>query len=59
MLNEEYHNLYSSPNIIRVINSGRMKWASYAERMGGMRNAYKILIEKPEVKRSLWRPRRR
>jgi hypothetical protein len=50
--NEELHNLYSSPNIIRMIKSRRMRWAS----MGDMKNGYKILIGKPEGKRPLGRP---
>jgi hypothetical protein len=56
--NEEPHNLYTSPNIIRVIESWRMRWAGQVARMGGMRNAYKILVGKPERKRPLGRPRR-
>jgi hypothetical protein len=46
--NEELHNLYASPNIIRVIKSKRMKWAGHVERMGEMRNAYKISVGEPE-----------
>jgi hypothetical protein len=57
--NEELHNLYSSPNIIRMIKSRRMRWAGHVARMGMTRNAYRILVEKPEGKRSLGRPRRR
>jgi hypothetical protein len=41
--NEELHNLYSSPNIIRVVKSRRMLWVGYVARMGEMRNAYKVL----------------
>jgi hypothetical protein len=48
--NEELHCLYSSPNIIRVIKSRRMRWAGQKVRMGEMRNAYKILVGKPEGK---------
>jgi len=36
-----------------------MRWAGHVTRMGEIRNSYKILIEKPEGKRPLWRPRRR
>jgi hypothetical protein len=54
--NEELHNLYSSPNIIRMI---RMRWAGYVARMGETRNAYRILVGKPEGKRPLGRQRRR
>jgi hypothetical protein len=57
--NEELHNLYSSPNIIRMIKSRRMRWAGHVARMGETRNAYKILVGKPEGKRPLGRPRRR
>jgi hypothetical protein len=39
--NEELHNSYSSPSIIRVIKSRRMRWAGHAARMGAMRNAYR------------------
>jgi hypothetical protein len=44
--NEKLHNLYSSPDIIRMIKSRRMRWTGYVERMGDMRNAYKILLVK-------------
>jgi hypothetical protein len=56
---EELRNLYSSPNIIRMIKSRRMRWAGHVVRMGEMRNAYRILVGKPEGKRPLGRPRRR
>jgi hypothetical protein len=56
---EELHSLYSSPDIIRVIKSRRMTWAGHLERMMEMRNVYKILVPKPEGKRTLGRPRRR
>jgi hypothetical protein len=55
--NEELHNLYSSPN--RIIKSRRMRWAEHVARMEETRNAYRILVEKPEGKRPLGRPRRR
>jgi hypothetical protein len=51
--------LYSSPDIIRVIKSRRMKWAEYVVRMGDRRNACKILVGKPEGKRPLGRRRSR
>jgi hypothetical protein len=54
--NEELHNLYSSPTIIRVIKSRRMRWAGHVARMGERRNAYRILVGKPEAKRLLGRP---
>jgi hypothetical protein len=56
---EELNDLYSSPNIIRVIKSRRMKWAGHVARMGEKRGAYRILVERPEGTRRLWRPRRR
>jgi hypothetical protein len=57
--NEELHNLYASPNIIRVIKSRRVKWAGHVARIGERRNACRILVGKPERKRPLGRPRRR
>jgi hypothetical protein len=53
------HNLYSSPSKIKVIKSRRMRWAGQVARMGEKRNAYRILVGKPEGKRPLGRPRRR
>jgi hypothetical protein len=55
--NEELHNLYSSPYIIRMIKSRRMRWAGHVPRMGQTRNAYRF-VGKPEGKRPLGRPRR-
>jgi hypothetical protein len=57
--NEELHNLYCSPSIIRIIESRRMRWAGHVASMGAKRNAYRILVGKPEGKRLLGRPRRR
>jgi hypothetical protein len=57
--NEELHNLYSSPSIIRIINSRRMRWAGHVARMGEKTNVYRLLVGKPERKRSLGRPRSR
>jgi hypothetical protein len=57
--NEELHDLYSSPSIIRIIKSRRMRWAGYVARMGEKRNAYRVLVGKTEGKRPLGRPRRR
>jgi hypothetical protein len=57
--NEELHNLYSSPDIIRQIKSRLMKWAGHVARMGEERKVYKVLVEKPEGKRPFRRPRRR
>jgi hypothetical protein len=55
--NEELHNMYFSPSIIRMIKSRRIRWAEYVARMGEKRNAYRILEGKPEGKRPLGRPR--
>ena len=57
--NEKLNDLYSSPNIVRVIKSRRMRWAGHVARMGGERGVYRVLVGKPEVKRPLGRPRRR
>jgi hypothetical protein len=46
--NEELHNLYVTPYIIRVIESRTMRWVGYVARMGGMRYVYNILVGKPE-----------
>jgi hypothetical protein len=51
--------LYSSPDIIRLIKSRRMRWARHVARMGEGRNVYRVLVGKPEGKRPLGRPRRR
>jgi hypothetical protein len=56
---EELHNLYSSPSIIRIINSRRMRWAGHVARMGEKRNVYRLLARKPEGRRPLGRSRRR
>jgi hypothetical protein len=56
--NEVLHNLYSSPNVIRMIKSRRTRWAGHVARMGEHRNAYRILVGKPEGKSPLGRPRR-
>jgi hypothetical protein len=55
--NEELHNLYSSPDIIRQIKSRRMRWAGHVARMGDERNVYRGLMGKSERKRPLGRPR--
>jgi hypothetical protein len=57
--NEELRELYSSLSIIRIIKSRRMIWAGHVTRMVEKRNAYKLLVGKPEGKRPLGRPRRR
>jgi len=57
--NEELNDLYSSPNIVRVIKSRRMRWARHVARMGEERGVYRVMVGKPEGKRPLGRPRRR
>jgi hypothetical protein len=57
--NEELHNLYSSPSIIIIIKSRRMRWAGHVARMEEKRNVYRLLVGKPEGKIPLGRPRRR
>jgi hypothetical protein len=56
---EELSDLYSSPNVIRVIKSRRIRWAGHVARRGEKRGAYRILVGRPEGKRSLGRPRHR
>jgi hypothetical protein len=50
--NEELRDLYSSPSIIRLIKSGRMRWAGHVARMGEKRNEYRLLVGKPVGKKS-------
>jgi hypothetical protein len=57
--NEELHDLYSSPSIIRIMKSSRMIWMGHIARIGEKRRAYRLLVEKPEGKRPLGRPRQR
>ena len=57
--NEELRDLYSLPNIVRVVKSRRMKWAGHVTRMGEGRGVHRVLVWKPEGKRPLGRPRRR
>jgi hypothetical protein len=57
--NDELHSLYTSPNIIRVIKSRRMRWAGHVTRVREGRGAYRVLVGRPERKRPLERPRRR
>ena len=54
--NEELNDLYSSPNIVRVIKSRRMRWAGHVTRKGEERGLYRFLVGKPEGRRSLGRP---
>jgi hypothetical protein len=46
--NEELRDLYSSPSIIRIIKLKRMRWAGHVARMGEKRNAYRLLVGKPD-----------
>jgi hypothetical protein len=55
--NEELHDLYCSSNIVRVIKSRRMSWAGHVARIGQRRDAYRVLVGKPEGNRPLRRPR--
>jgi hypothetical protein len=57
--NEELNDLYSSPNIIRVIKSRKIRWAGNVARMGEKRDAYRILVGRPEGRRPLGRSRLR
>ena len=57
MHNEDLNDLYSSPNIVRVIKSRRMRWAGHVTRMGEERGVYRVLLGKPEGRRLLGRPR--
>jgi hypothetical protein len=57
--NEELHNLYSSPNIIRQGKSRGMRWAGHVSHVGEERKVYKVSVGSPEGKRPLERPRRR
>jgi hypothetical protein len=57
--NEEFHNFYSSPNMIKQIKPRTMTWAGHVARVEGERKVYKVLVGKTEGKRPLGRPRRR
>jgi hypothetical protein len=57
--NNELHSLCSSPNIVRMIKSRRMRLAGYVTPMGEGRGVYRVLVGRPEGKRPLGRPRRR
>jgi hypothetical protein len=57
--NKELRDLYSSPSLIRIIRSRRMRLAGHVARIGEKRSAYRLLVGKPEEKRPLGRPRRR
>jgi hypothetical protein len=57
--NEKLCDFYSLPRIIRIIKSRRMRWVGHVARRGDKRNAYRLLVERPEGKRPLGRPRHR
>jgi hypothetical protein len=57
--NEKLHDLYSSPGIIRIIKLGTIRWSGLVARLGEKRNAYRLLVGKPEGKKPLGRPRHR
>jgi len=57
--NEGLNDLYSSPNIVRMIKSRRMRWAGHVVRMGEKRGVYMVLVVKPESNRQLGRPTRK
>jgi len=57
--NEELNDLYSSPNMVQVIKSRRMRWAGHMVHMGEEREVYRVLLRKPEGRRPLGRPRHR
>jgi hypothetical protein len=57
--NEELYALYVSPNVTRLIKSGRLRWAEHVARMGERKGACGVLTGKPEGRRPLGRPRRR
>jgi transcription termination factor 2 len=59
MKNEDLNDLYSLPNIVRVVKSRRMRWAGHVARMGEERGVHRVLVGKPEGKRPFGRPRRR
>ena len=56
---EALNDLYSSPNIVRVIKSRKMRWAGHVVCMGEERGVYRVLVGKPEGRRPLGRPRHR
>jgi hypothetical protein len=58
-LNEELSDLYSLPNIVRVVKSRRMRWVGHVARMGEGTDVHRVLVGKSEGKRPLGRPRRR
>ena len=59
LYNGELHDLYGKPDIIRTVNSRRLRWAGHVTRMGNERGAWKLLVGKPEGKRPVGRLRMR
>jgi hypothetical protein len=59
LYNDELHNLYSSPNIVRVIKPRSMRWAGHVACMREEKGVFRVLVRRPEGKRPLGRPRRR
>jgi len=57
--NKELNDMYSLPDIVRMIKKRRMRWARYVARMEERITVYRVLVGKPEGKRPLWRPRLR
>ena len=53
--NEELSDLYSSPHVVRVIKSRRLRWAGHVARMEEGRGVHKVLVGKPEGKKTIWR----
>jgi hypothetical protein len=59
LYNEELHDLYSSPSIIRIMKARGMRWTGHVALMGEKKNAYRLLLGKPDGRKPLGRPRRR
>ena len=57
--NEQLNDLYSSPSVVRVIKSKRMRWAGHVAYIVARRDLYRVLVGKPEGRRPLGRPRHR
>jgi hypothetical protein len=57
--NDELSDLYSLPNIVRVVKSRRMRWTGHVARMVEGRGVHRVLVGKPEGRRTLGRPRHR
>jgi hypothetical protein len=57
LYNDELNDLYSSSNIVRVINSRRMRWVGHVARLGKGRGVYRVLVGKPKGNRPFGRPR--